>query len=68
MNNFFIGLLILGIGAFLFMKPDVMADIIPPTYAVDNMGMSSRSFYQILGLLLGIVSVFVMFNILKLGN
>jgi hypothetical protein len=67
-NNFFIGLLVMGVGVFSFMKPEILADIIPPTFAVDKLGMSSRSFYQVLGLLLGIFSVFIIFGIFKLGQ
>jgi hypothetical protein len=66
-NNFFIGLIVMGVGVFSFMKPDILADIIPPTFAVDKMGMSSRSFYQVLGLLFFIFSIFIIFGIIKLG-
>jgi uncharacterized membrane protein len=66
-NNFFIGLLVMGVGVFSFMKPDILANIIPPTFAVDKMGMSSRSFYQVLGLLFFIFSIFIIFGIIKLG-
>lgn len=67
LSNFFIGILVLCVGVFFFMKPDILADIIPPTFAVDKLGMSSRSFYQILGLFMGIFSVFIIFGILKLS-
>jgi uncharacterized membrane protein len=66
-SNFFIGLIVMGVGVFSFMKPDILANIIPPTFAVDKMNMSSRSFYQVLGLLLFIFSFLIIFRIIPLG-
>ena len=60
---FLAGLLIVALGVFMFLKPDVCAELIQPTFFVDKLGMSSRSAYQVLGLVGGIFGVLLMFGI-----
>jgi hypothetical protein len=47
----------------MFLKPDMWAEIMPPTFFIDKMGMSSRSTYQILGLLGGVFGILLMFGV-----
>jgi uncharacterized membrane protein len=60
---FFAGIIVIALGIFMFLKPDLWVEIIPPTFFVNNMGMSSRSAYQIMGLLGSIFGVLLAFGV-----
>jgi hypothetical protein len=64
-NNFFTGLIILGISAVFFLKPQEMADLLPPTFFTDKLGMSSRSAYQVIGLLVGTFGLLILVGIIR---
>jgi hypothetical protein len=65
LNNFLFGLSIIALGGSMIWKPDFWGNIIPPTFFIDKMGMSTRSAYQIIGFLIGFLGFLIAVTIIK---